>query len=40
MNDENPFGDGEVLARFFLGSLQLIVFMLALGILAMVSYGA
>ena len=35
--DENPFGDGEAVARFFLGTVQLIVFFLALTLLAIVS---
>jgi hypothetical protein len=38
MNEENPFGDGETVLRFFLGTIQFIVFMLALSLLALVSY--
>jgi hypothetical protein len=37
--DENPFGDGETVLRFFLGTIQFIVFLLALSLLAVVTYG-
>lgn len=39
MSGQNPFGDeGEDVARFFLGTLQFVVFCLALLLLALVSY--
>ena len=39
MKSENPFGDeGEDVARFFLGTLQFVVFCLAFLLLALVSY--
>ena len=37
--DKNPFGEeGEAVAKFFLATLQVIVFGLALLLLALVSY--
>jgi len=37
MNEDNPFGDGEAFARLLLGTLQVIVFGLALLLLVLVS---